>query len=64
MKIILFILVFLIIGALFIITNQNLAINEPENFSQFSEMYQNWFDKLFNNTRTITGEVIGLEWLP
>lgn len=64
MKVILFLLVFFTIGALFIISNNNIPLNNSENITQLSETYLNWLDKIFSNTQDITGEVIGLEWLP
>ena len=64
MKVILFLLVFFTIGALFIINNNNIPLNNSENITQLSETYLNWLDKIFSNTQDITGEVIGLEWLP
>ena len=64
MKAILFLLVFLTIGALFIISNNNIQLNNSESITQLSETYLNWLDKIFSNTQDITGEVIDLEWLP
>lgn len=64
MKTILIILVFLILGALFIISNQGLSLHDPENFRIFGETYYSWFDHLFDNGKTIVGYVAKSEWLP
>ncbi len=64
MKIILFIMIFLLIGAFFIISNSNLHIGNPEQRGQFMENYYGWFLKIFDNTRTVTGYVVNMNWLP
>ncbi|MAG10734.1 hypothetical protein CMI44_00265 [Candidatus Pacearchaeota archaeon] len=64
MKIILFIIIFLTIGALLIINNDNLFLTNPDNLEEFSSDYLQWFDKIFNNAQKITGEAVNLEWLP
>ena len=64
MKILIFILMFLIIGALFIISNNNLAMYKQENIDRFSELYFEWFNQIYVNTQTLTEEVLKLNWLP
>jgi len=64
MKLIMFILLFLFIGAFFIISNENLKINSQENFDLFFEKYVKWTDNLFGNGRTVVGYVAKMEWLP
>lgn len=64
MKILIFILMFLIIGALFIISNNNLAMDKQENIDRFSELYLEWFNQIYVNTQALTGEVLKINWLP
>jgi hypothetical protein len=64
MKIIVFLLTFLILGALFIINNNNLVLEDPQNIKEFSRIYINWLDKLFINVQKITGNIISVDWLP
>jgi len=64
MKVLLFLMVFLILGALFIISNNNLAMHQKDNIKKFSELYIEWMDQIYLNFRIITGQVIRLNWLP
>jgi len=64
MKILIFILMFLVISSLIIINNNNLKVFEKEDFHKFSKIYTNWVDKVFLNLRIITGNAVKLEWFP
>jgi len=64
MKIIMFILMFLIIGALFIVGQYSLNITEQEDLKQLGAEYVAWVGRIFENTKDITSNVIKLEWLP
>ena len=64
MRILLFVIIFFALGALFIISNNNLALYEDENFKKFSYLYTNWLDGLYLNIQTLTGNVAVLEWIP
>lgn len=64
MKLLVIILMFFIIGALFIISNNNLAMYKQENFEKFSELYVEWFNSIYVNIQTLTGEAVKLDWLP
>ena len=55
---------FLLIGAFFIISNNNLHLGDSSQRAKFISEYFSWFDKLFGNTRTVTGYVVNLDWLP
>jgi hypothetical protein len=55
---------FLIIGALFVISNNNLAMHKEENLEKFSELYIQWVDQIYINFQTLTGEAVRLDWLP
>ena len=64
MRFLLLIAVFFIIGALFIISNENLALSESQNLSIFYSHYSLWLNQVFLNTQILTGDVIKLSWLP
>ena len=64
MRVILFIVIFFILGALFIINNNNLALIHKENIGSFSSLYLNWLDNIYSNTYSLTGKIIQLDWLP
>ncbi len=64
MKILMFVILFLFIGAFFIISNEHIKMNSSENVSLFFTKYGQWFDKLRENTGTAVGYIIKSEWLP
>ncbi len=64
MKILMFVILFLLIGAFFIISNERINLNSSENVSLFFEKYGNWMDGLLDNGRTVVGYVVKMEWLP
>ncbi|MFH1308271.1 MAG: hypothetical protein ABIH72_05450 [archaeon] len=64
MKIIMFIVMFLIIGGLFIISENRLALRNPENFTKFGGLYFDWMGGVFNNGIEATGYVVKMDWLP
>ena len=64
MKILIFVLMFFIIGTLFIISNNNLAMYKQENIERFSELYVEWINQIYANIQAITGQVVGFDWLP
>ena len=59
-----FIVLFLLIGAFFIISNENIKLNSKENASYFFSLYKDWINKLINNGRTAAGYVVKMDWLP
>ena len=64
MKIIMFVLLFLLTGAFFIISNENIKMNSSENVDVFFDSYGHWFDKLIGNSKSIGGFLVKMEWLP
>jgi len=64
MKTFLFIMLFLFVGAFFIISNENIALNSSENVGIFFSEYGEWIDSLFGNGKVVTGYVLKMEWLP
>jgi hypothetical protein len=64
MKLLMFVILFLFVGAFFIISNEKIQINSGENFNYFFKQYCGWFDKLIGNAKTTSGYLIKMEWLP
>ena len=64
MKTLMFIIIFLLIGAFFIISNQNIQLNSSENVGVFFKEYAEWIDDLIANGRVVSGYVVKMEWLP
>jgi len=64
MKILIGVLIFFIISALLIISNNNLSLIKDQNIKTFSQLYLNWIDKIYSNTQKITGNIIKLNWIP
>lgn len=59
-----FITIFLITSAFFIIANENIRLNNSENIDTFVYTYANWLGSLVKNTNNLAGFLIKLEWLP
>jgi len=64
MKIAMFIVMFLFLGAFFIIAEREIALNSAENVELFFNYYAEWIDTIFDNTQTTTNYVVKMEWLP
>jgi len=64
MKVLMLVIIFLLIGAFSIISNENIKMNSKENIGSFFKSYSNWFDKLINNGKTVAGYVVKIKWMP
>ncbi len=64
MKFAIFILMFFVIGALFIIENNELVLSKSENIQIFFELYAEWINSLYLNFQILTGNIIQMNWLP
>lgn len=64
MKYIAFVIVLLLFGAFFIVSNENLALKNPDNRLIFARHYYGWFVSILGNVKSITGDVIHSQWLP
>ena len=64
MKILVVALMFFVISALMIISNNDLAMLKKENIDKFSELYVTWINQIYLNVQVMTGEVMKLDWLP
>lgn len=59
-----FVVLFLLIGAFFIISNDEIYLIEEKGFSEFFDRYCEWLDGLVENCRSVSGYVVKMEWLP
>ena len=59
-----FLIMFLLIGAFFIISNENIKLNSSKNIGEFFSLYGGWVDNLAGNGKTVLGYVVKMEWLP
>lgn len=64
MKIYLLIVIFFLMGAFFIISENNLRLADNGNFSKFSGLYVSWLSHIFDNSKNLAGYVVKMEWLP
>lgn len=54
----------LFVGALFIISNQNLYMSVAVDRQIFYDLYFNWINTLFDQAFEVSGYVVKFEWLP
>ena len=64
MKIQMIIIKLLIIGALFIISNQNLHLGISQEREIFFNAYSGWITNILNKIVDVTGHFVRLEWVP
>jgi len=57
-------MMFFFIGAFFIISENNLALSKTGNVDRVIGVYSLWLSQIFDNTLTMTGDVIRMSWLP
>jgi hypothetical protein len=57
-------MIFFILGALLIISNNNLALIYKSNLKIFSGLYVKWLNDVYSNGYSLTGRIIQLDWLP
>jgi hypothetical protein len=64
MKALAFLIIFLLVGAFFIISNQNLNLGNGDNVNTFVAEYERWIVRLIDNSRIATGYLVKMDWLP
>jgi len=64
MKIFFILIVFLLINAFFIISENNLKLKNENNIKIFKDLYFSWITNIKNNITTVTGNLIKLNWIP
>jgi hypothetical protein len=64
MKILLFVVIFLLLGAFFIIGENNLSLKNSDARMELGRLYFSWIRHVFDNSRVLVGYVVKLNWLP
>ena len=64
MKTVMILIKIFLIGALLIISNNNLALEVPQNRDKFFNFYTVWLSQLFDHGVVVVGYVVGNKWLP
>ena len=64
MKLRMIIIKLLFLGALFIISNNNLHLGDNVEREVFFNYYSSWLGNIFNQGQAITSYVVKFEWLP
>lgn len=64
MKVSMVIFKLLFLGALFIISNQDLHLIDSSERGVFIDSYSSWLSTLFLHGREVTSFVVKFEWLP
>lgn len=64
MKLWILLIKFLFIGALFLVSNNNLHLGVQEDFQTFKGLYAGWMTRLYDQGETVVGYVIKSEWVP
>ncbi len=64
MKLLMILIKVFVIGALLIISNENLAMRDAANRERFIGEYTMWLSQLFDHGVVVVGYVVGNEWLP
>ncbi len=64
MKLPMIIMIFLLLGAFFIVSENHLALSDVEAREELGELYQDWLASLINNGKQITSYAVKMKWLP
>jgi len=64
MKFFIILFIFLFLGALLIISNNNISFSNEDQGKEFVSLWFNWFSELFKNVKSVTGYAIGYDWMP
>ncbi len=64
MKLWIFVIKFLFIGALFIVSNYDLNLGSSAHFESFKALYFSWLTDVFNQGIKVTGYITESGWLP
>ncbi len=64
MRTLIFIIVFFLVAALFIISENNLSLKDEQSRQELQVKYYSWLNKTFVNVKGLTGYVVKLDWLP
>ena len=62
MKLLIIFIFFLLLGALVVIENNDLALYKQGNLSVLSEKYISWLDLIYGNIQILVKDIAGREW--
>ena len=66
MKLRILLLILLLLSVFFVISENKLALKNPDNFKELSTTYNSWAKKAISNsgeiTKQVTGHVIKMDW--
>ena len=64
MKLVMIFIMFLLIGAFFVMGSNNLDISDKDDWGEFSSLYLSWLGHVASNSWKTMGYAIKLDWLP
>ncbi len=64
MKSLMILIIFLLLGGFFIISNHELYLNNNEDVDEFLLSYADWIEGLIGNSKTVTGYLVKMDWMP
>ena len=64
MRTFLIVLIFLLLGAFFIVSNNSLHLNNKVELHKLGSAYYSWLGSLFGNFKSLTSYVVKSSWLP
>ena len=64
MRVLMLLAMFLLFGLFFIVSNDNLHLNNSDHRAQLGESYYNWIGGIFDHGAEITSYVIKSGWIP
>lgn len=64
MKFLIILFMFFILGALFVISNDQINFSGNSEEKVFFDLYLDWVDGIFGNAKSVTGYAINMDWLP
>ena len=64
MRIIAIIIMFFLLGAFFLISENKIALKYTSARQELGKLYYSWLSNLFDNSKSLMGYVVKLDWLP
>ncbi|MBU0959692.1 MAG: hypothetical protein KKB31_07130 [Nanoarchaeota archaeon] len=64
MKVLVVLLMFFVLGSLLIVSNNNLFLSDSEDAKTFGNLWVGWIEKIYENSRSITGNLVKMNWSP
>ena len=64
MKIMIFLIIVFVMASLLVIESNHLNVSNNQDMQNFKNIYGNWINKIYQNTISVTGDAIKLNWMP